>query len=467
MSEFIIKPDDALIAADDIIYCAVWLNDCVSEISSVMNSIGNSLGYSSADIVSQLSDLCSELYDQDVNLTNLGLALQKIVEEYKKTEFYVAASAEGKHQVDFGTYASQNSSYVLPWTIPSLITAQFAPGVSLGIAGFSVLQLFRKWWTDDSVLHGSLEENGWSTKDDSYNVKTDLLKFKNKEGKYVVPGMQRINDYNDKKNKWKDKGGDYIYDFKTNSWKKALTDDEKKDFDNLAKDKKVLDGVDITIASVGIEKKGYVGGLNIGKEIGDKDGTHASGEIGLLYGEAEANAYIGYLSAGVSAGASFSAVHAEGDTQWGSDMAGLYVKGEVDALKAEVGVDAYAGLKDKEGNFAPALHLKGEAEALLAEGSIKGGAKVLGTDVGVKMGVNVGIGAHADVGFRDWKLTLDLGASFGVGVSLKLDVDLSGTVDAICDFAESALDDVCGFADSVGDTISDVWSGLGSLTGWW
>ncbi len=467
MSEFNIKTGAALTAADEVINCAVLLNDCVSEISSVASSIGYSLGSASSNISSGLSKLCNELYDQDVNLTNLGVTLQNIVEEYKKNEFYVAASAEGKKQVDFFTYASQNSSYILPWALPAFIVSPFAPGLSLGLNAFSALQIFRKWWNDDSVLHGDLEANGWSTKDDSFKVKTDLLKFKDKDDKYIIPGMKKINDYNDKKNKWKDKGGDYIYDFKTKSWKKALTDEEKKEFNNLAKDKKVFDGVDITIASAGIEKKGYLGGIDVEREIGDKDGTHASGEIGLFYGEADANAYIGYLSAGVSAGASFSAVHAEGEAQWGSDMAGLYVKGEVDALKAEAGVDVRFGLKDQEGKISPALHVKGEAEALLAEGSIKGGTKVLGTDVGVKMGVNVGIGAHADVGLRDWKLTLDVGASFGVGVSLKLDVDFSGTVDAVCDFAESVWDGACDLVDSVGDTISDAWSGLGSWTGWW
>lgn len=144
--------------------------------------------------MSSLTKLCNELYDRDVNLTNLGVTLKQIVEEYKKNVFFVAASAEGKHQVDLGTYLSQNSSYVLPWAIPAFLTTPFAPGVSLGLTGFSALQLFRKWWTDDSVLHGNLEANGWSTKDDSYKVKSDLLKIKNKDGNYL-PGMESIKNF--------------------------------------------------------------------------------------------------------------------------------------------------------------------------------------------------------------------------------------------------------------------------------
>ncbi len=467
MSEFNIKTGAALNAADEVINCAVLLNDCINEISSVKCSIGSSLGSSSGNITSRLSTLCSELYNQDVNLTNLGVTLQNIVEEYKKNEFYVAASAEGKKQVDFFTYASQNSSYILPWALPAFIVSPFAPGLSLGLNAFSALQIFRKWWNDDSVFHGDLEANGWSTKDDSFKVKTDLLKFKDKDGKYIIPGMENIKNFNDSHNKWKDKGGNYTYDPASKSWKKAVTEEEKEAFKDASEDKKLFEGVDVTIASVGVEKKGYIGGIDASAMAGDKDGTHASAEAGLFYGKAEANAYIGYGSIGASAGASFAVGHAEAEAQWGSDMAGLYAKADVDVLKAEVGADANVGLFDKDGNFNPALHVGGKAQAVVAEASAKVGGKILGTDVGVKGSVNFGIGAHADFGLRDGKLTADLGASLGLGFGVKVELDFSGTVDAVCDFAEAAWDGACDIAEDVGDFVSDAWSGLGSLTGWW
>jgi hypothetical protein len=95
MSEFLIKTGEALDAADDIIDCAVLLNDSVNEINAVMNAIGNSLGSSSAGIVAQLSELSNDLLDQKNNITNLGVTLQKIVEEYKKTDFAVVEKNAG------------------------------------------------------------------------------------------------------------------------------------------------------------------------------------------------------------------------------------------------------------------------------------------------------------------------------------------------------------------------------------
>ena len=200
---------------------------------------------------------------------------------------------------------------------------------------------------------------------------------------------------------------------------------------------------------------------------GDKDGTHASAEAGLFYGKAEANAYVGYASIGASAGASFAVGHAEAEAQWGSDMAGLYAKVDVDVLKAEVGADANVGLFDKDGNFNPALHVGGKTQAVVAEASGKVGGKILETDVGVKESVNFGIGAHADYGLRDGKLTADLGALLGLGFGVKVELDFSGTVDAVSDFYVSAWDGACDLAEDVGDFIGDRFSDLGSLTGWW
>ena len=37
---------------------------------------------------------------------------------------------------------------------------------------------------------------------------------------------------------------------------------------------------------------------------------------------------------------------------------------------------------------------------------------------------------------------MDVGASFGVGASAKLEIDIGGTVDAVCDGAKAAWDGV-------------------------
>ena len=115
-----------------------------------------------------------------------------------------------------------------------------------------------------------------------------------------------------------------------------------------------------------------------------------------------------------------------------------YVKGDVAFGKAEVKGEAVIGLKDAKGNINPTVHGKLSAEAIAAEASLTKEVKFAGADVGVKGSINVGIGAHAEVGVKDWKISFDVGASFGIGGSVKLEVDLSGTVKAASGLAKSA-----------------------------
>ena len=303
----------------------------------------------------------------------------------------------------------------------------------------------------------------------------------NKDGEYVLDIGKKINDFNKKHDKFRDEngnskyGGQYIYDSKT-GWKKIdpQNEGEKNEFDELT-DRQVFQGVDVTLAKAGIEKKDQLwrtpedAGI-----IGDKDSSHLSGEIRVGTFDRDAYAYIGAFGVGASAGVSVSLLHAEGEGQLGDKYLGIYGKGEVDLLKAELSGDASLGF-DKNGKFT--AHAGVKAEGKLAEASVQGGVKVLGTDVGVKAGVNVGIGAHADIGFKDGKFTADIGASLGVGFSLKIDVDVSGTIDSVCDVAKSVMDKAGDFAQGAGefvgnigkgisDGIGKLGKGIGSLFGW-
>ena len=85
---------------------------------------------------------------------------------------------------------------------------------------------------------------------------------------------------------------------------------------------------------------------------------------------------------------------------------------------------------------------------------------MLGTDVGVTGSLKVGVGAHAEVGYTDGKLKVDIGAAVGVGFDLGFEVDVSGTVDAVVDVATSAWDGVTDAWDSATDAISDAWNWL-------
>ena len=140
-------------------------------------------------------------------------------------------------------------------------------------------------------------------------------------------------------------------------------------------------------------------------------------------------------------GASYAVlqVNAEGRVGLGkdNDMLGLYGKGDVKVGTAE----GKASVSLKKGE----LHGKLSAEADLVKAEGSAGISVLGADVGVKGSVKVGIGAHVDIGVKDWKFKCDIGAALGVGFDLGIEVDLKGAGKAIAGAAKSAWDGFTGF----------------------
>ena len=146
---------------------------------------------------------------------------------------------------------------------------------------------------------------------------------------------------------------------------------------------------------------------------------------------------------GVMAGASFSALTASAYGDFGSDLLGAYV-GTTQTV-GKIGANAGAQLgfsKDAQGKTNFNAYAGASAGAYLYEGTATAGVKVLGTDVGVSGSLNVGVGAHANAGFKDGVLSVDIGASLGVGGSVSLSVDVSGTVDAVCDSISNAWDEM-------------------------
>ena len=186
------------------------------------------------------------------------------------------------------------------------------------------------------------------------------------------------------------------------------------------------------------------------------DGTYdtfGDGSVNVVLGRAEAHANISAglyvmgadgekkFSPGVNAevGASVTALDVDWEQQWlGDDMLGLNSDVEIKAgdagVKADIGVQLYG----EDGKMKPQFgaSAKAEATAAKAEGSI--GINLLGGEVGVSGSVSVGVGAHADVGFKEGVFKFDIGASIGVGVSVGAEVDIGGMVDTVCDAAESA-----------------------------
>ncbi len=181
------------------------------------------------------------------------------------------------------------------------------------------------------------------------------------------------------------------------------------------------------------------------------------GTVDVTVGEAEAHAGVSAglyvigadgekkFSPGVNAevGASVTALEVGWENQLlGDENLGLNADANVTVGQASAKADATAQIFGQDGKLDVQLGASAKAEAIAAEAEGSIGVNVLGGEVGVTGGVNFGIGAHADVGYRDGIFKVDIGASLGVGASVSLDVDVGGMVDTVCDTAEAAWDGI-------------------------
>ena len=217
----------------------------------------------------------------------------------------------------------------------------------------------------------------------------------------------------------------------------------------LRADSKRTPTVDVKLAGVGASASWSVIDQDWSASTGW--GGH-EGNVSLGKVEGHADAYIGWGTIGAGIGASVTAFSVKEKGYLGTEDANVY--GEVSATvgRAEAKANASAGLYDKDGNFSPNLYAGASAEAIGGEITGKAGVDIAGVDVGVEGSLNYGIGAHANVGVHDGKLSVDIGATLGVGASVKLEIDVSGAVDTVFDAAA--------------DVAGDIWSGVEGLFNW-
>ena len=274
---------------------------------------------------------------------------------------------------------------------------------------------------------------------------------------------KKVNDINDsrkevKKETYRDENGK-SYDIskiieKEKADPNSLSNEEKealkkyKDVSSLSKE--------ATIASIGTGISGAA--WKIGdegeKELLDINGVkvnaNGSYEVAAFKAEANASAYAGLYSYtedgqkrftpgfGAEIGVGVTAFTASAAGAIGGEYFDVHGNAAVNVGKADAKASVNMGLFDKNGNLNPQLGANLSAEALAAEVTGTAGVKIAGTDLNVTGSLNVGIGAHANFGLNDGKLSVDVGATLGIGASIKFDVDFSGTVNAIADKASSA-----------------------------
>ncbi len=243
----------------------------------------------------------------------------------------------------------------------------------------------------------------------------------------------------------------YTFDTTTKKWTKFSPDgtEEAKKAANDAFDDNLKSGkIDM---GIGAGIAGSIAG-ELWKSEGEvsNDWASASYTASLAEGKLSADGYVGLYQKnpttgkmefkpgiGGKLGASFSAFTAEEKAELGNDMLGGYVKSTQTVGRAKGEVEASIGLYDSSGKFNPSAYGGLSAEVIAGEITGEAGLKILGTDASVSGSLNYGFGVHANAGYKDGKLSLDLGATLGVGASVKVEVDIGGTVKAVCDKASS------------------------------
>lgn len=311
-------------------------------------------------------------------------------------------------------------------------------GYGIGETALSLLpeDVWDKFWS------GELEQTGkgtvWSKTSEDGESYVDVL-----SGEYTISATPSYGSYKDKKIL-----GDEDH-LNVNVDQHKIRDENKQ----VNPDEKWYKDPKATLMEATVEAK-VEGSVIDGRLSSSNDWAEGSVEAKVLTGEAHAEASAGLyvytkdkdgktkkiFSPGVNAevGASVAVVEVEAEGRIGlgedKNMLGLYLDVGADLLTAEA--------KGKVSINRNEIYAGASAEADLVKLSGTGGVSILGTDVGVSGSLKVGVGAHAEVGYTDGKLKVDIGAAVGVGFDLGFEVDVSGTVDTVCDVASDAWGEI-------------------------
>lgn len=388
MSEFDVKPGNLKNEGSTIKQVEKEINTIQSDVDSIKDNISFKAA-SAATIRQKLYKASQALLDEKKNAESLGTALNMISDKYISTENALLGNS----------------------------VEEASPEVSNGAAEAT---LESPWFTQTK---GKYEHE-----------------FKSRDTKTAFKGY-----YDFKKKKWVDKTPKKRkdgYDKKSGRPKKKELGEELK---KSIKDVKVYEKEAKAEAMLwGANEKAENYEYDV--KVLDAE-AHASGYAGLN-GFDKDGKRIFRPGVGGEVGASVTAFTAAGKLKAGSDMLGAYVGGDVTVGKAEAKAEGKLGF-GKDGFHA---YGAASAEAIAAEAHANVGAKLAGTDIKGDVGVNFGVGAHAKAGYSNGKLSLDLGVSVGLGVSANVEIDFSGTVNAVKDVAKG-----------VGDTVSGCFSKLKKL----
>lgn len=411
------------------------LNSMSNEVDGIRSGLRQKIA-GQEQIAARLKDAVNQLKKEATATGAMRLGLEQIIAQYERTENGNrdrAVPDKASIQQSGGAGESSQAAPEIDWeqlkkTLAELIGPQGFLGPTITIGPFIpwILDTVKPIFENDGVadnpffkLEGEIDnkhEGEWEIK--SFDKKKDPING----------GSQKL----------------YYRDLETGQ----ITTVDPNDQTAMAEFKKHNKGsipVDVTLAGIGVSGSAAIFDNDFGGtyDWGGHEGNVSFGKI-----EGTADAYLGWGAIGAEVGASISAFSAKEKGYLGTEDANIYGEVGVDVGRAEAKAGVSAGIVDKSGSINPSLYAGASAEAIAGEITGKAGVDIGGVDVGVEGSLNYGIGAHANVGLHDGKLSVDIGATLGVGASVKLEVDVSGAVDALA-----------GTADAI-------WSGVTNLFTW-
>ncbi len=395
-----------------------------------------------ANIRGRLSSVQSQLSSIDSQIGNIRSMVQSGAKLYRATDNTVESWAEDIRNNVGAATGGQIYGLWASWFSNSDTIRELDDKADPIIAE----QTKKSFWKGEleHISKGSVLSNSSEDGESYFNVLS---------GEYSVSAKPEYGIYEDKKIL-----GDKDH-FDVNVEQKKIRDKDKQ----VNPDEEWYDEKG-TILEGTVEGK-VEGSVVEGKLAGSNDWAEGSVDAKVLTGEAHATGTFGLyvyekdkdgntkrilspsVSAEIGASAAVVQINAEGRIGLGEDnnMLGVYGDAEAEALTAEA--------KAKVAFNRNEVYAGASAEADLAKISGTAGVSVLGTDVGVSGSLKVGVGAHAEVGYTDGKLKVDIGAAVGVGFDLGFEVDVGGTIDAVADVATSAW-------NATVDTVSSAWDWL-------
>lgn len=430
MEQFSVKLNELNYRMDEEEYIRKRLAGLESDIWSVSSSLSFKIGCKK-NIASNLRALARAVGDCKDQTRKMKNALGSIRREYQKAENTVS----GKRIVVGITWDDIFNAY---------------KKVGVGIAFSALSPVSGLSWLYHNILADGEEKTSFKFGDAKFKLASGERKnndvFKNNRSyshklEYAVSknGLEKTKDK------------EVIVDKDHPSEKKEATDEEKR--------KKILDS--ITLIEGKYTKKGSLLHGGVSEEF--EDGSY-SANVDVMKASFDASGKITARGAEAAVGVALTAFSADAAGKLGSKYNNVHASGNVSAGKAEAKASIGLGLTDK----GLELGASASAEVIAAEISGKAGVSLAGTDVNVGGTLNFGAGAHFKAGLENGKLSLDVGASLGIGGSVNLEIDMSNTFKAVGGVAKGVCEAATDFYDGATKTISNVVSGAGNFIkrGW-